>query len=169
MGRGSLCWFRHAHYVGFAELVLPCWIVGRGSQICGSWLLGSWVTNLHEFVGRGYWVRGSPIYMNSWVAAAGFVGHQCLVRGSPIYTNSWVAVARFGEGDERDERQGWEMRDRGERVRDEGKNKGERVDKILFFFYNTCYSAILCLELHHSSIAKKFTILLFTILRCRRF
>ena len=47
------------------------------------------------------------------------------------------------------------MRDKGERVRDEGKNKGERVDKIFFFFYNTCYSAILCLELHYSSIAKK--------------
>ena len=141
VGCGSPCWFCHAHRVGFAKLVLPCWIVGRGSRIHGSWLLGSWVTNLHEFVGRGCWVHGSP-----------------------IYTNSWVAVAGFGERDERDERQGWEMRDRGERARDEGKNKGERVDKILFYFYNTCYSAILCLELHCSSIAKKFAMLLFTIL-----
>ena len=39
------------------------------------------------------------------------------------------------------------MRDRGERVRDEGKNKGERVDKILLFFYDTCYNAILYIEL----------------------
>ena len=74
--------------------------MGHGLRIRGSRLLGSWVTNLHEFMGRGYWVRGSP-----------------------IYTNLWVAVAGFGEGDERDERQGREMRDRGERVRDEGKNK----------------------------------------------
>ena len=36
-------------------------------------------------------------------------------------------------------------------------------NKILLFFYNTCYSAILYLELHCSSIAKKFAILLFSI------
>ena len=118
----SLCWFRR---VGFAVLNRGSWIANlwvmaarfvghQFTRIRGSRLLGSWVTNLHEFVGRGCWVHGSP-----------------------IYTNSWVAVARFGEGDERDERQGWEMRDRGERVRDEGKNKGERVDKFFFFFYNT--------------------------------
>ena len=37
-----------------------------------------------------------------------------------------------------------EMRDRGERVR----------DKFFFFFLQYCYSAILSLELHCSSIAK---------------
>ena len=47
-------------------------------------------------MGRGYWVRGSPIYTNSWVVAAG-----------------------FGKGDERDERQGREMRDRETGTRDE--------------------------------------------------
>ena len=72
--------------------------------------------------------------VESWVVDREFVGHGCWVRGSPIYTNSWVAAAGFGKGDERDERQGQEMRDKGERVRDEGKNKGERVDKIIFFF-----------------------------------
>ena len=84
--------------VGFAMLTV---------LVSLSWFcrVESWVVD-REFMGRGYWVCGSPIYTNSWVAAAGFVGHQCLVRGSPIYTNSWVAVARFGEGDERDERQG---------------------------------------------------------------
>ena len=74
----------------------------------------------------------------------------------------WVTGGCFGFWVQR-----W--RDRGERVRDEGKNKGERVDKIFFFFYNTCYSAILCLELHCSSIAKKFAILLVSIPQCRWF
>ena len=57
---------------------------------------------------------------------------------------------------DRDERQGREMRDRGERVKDERQNRGERVrlNIYIYFFYNTCYNAILCLELHCSSIAK---------------
>ena len=46
------------------------------------------------------------------------------------------------------------MRDRDEGVR----------DKILIFFLQYYYSAILSLELHCSSIAKKFAILAFTIL-----
>ena len=49
----------------------------------------------------------------------------------------------------------------------EGKERrfrGKKHNKILLFFYNTMNSAILCLELYCSSIAKKFAILLFTIL-----
>ena len=37
------------------------------------------------------------------------------------------------------------------------------TSKILLLFYNTVNSTILCLELYCSNIAKKFTILLFTI------
>ena len=43
------------------------------------------------------------------------------------------------------------------------KIRGKKHNKILLFFYNTVNSAILCLELYCSSIAKKFAILLFTI------
>ena len=62
---------------------------------------------------------------------------------------------RFGDGDwrDRDEVRRWRL----ERER----------DKILLFFYNICYNAILCLELYCSSIAKKFAILTFSILQCR--
>ena len=48
----------------------------------------------------------------------------------------------------------------------EGKERrfcGKKHNKILLFFYNTVNSAILCLELYCSSIAKKFAILLFII------
>ena len=54
----------------------------------------------------------------------------------------------------------------------EGKERrfrGKKHNKILLFFYNTVNIAILYLELYCSSIAKKFAILLFTILQCRRF
>ena len=129
----------------------------------GSWIANSWVVDrrvgfavLVVLVSPSWFCR-----VESWVMDCGY-----WIRESPIYTNSWVAAAGFGEGDERDERQGREMRDRGERVRDKGQNKGEKVDKILLFFYNTCYSAILCLELHCSSIVKKFAILLFSIFQC---
>ena len=49
----------------------------------------------------------------------------------------------------------------------EGKERrfrGKKHNKILLFFYNTVNIAILYLELYCSSIAKKFAILLFTIL-----
>ena len=77
----------------------------------------------------------------------------------------------------RDERESQrrEMRDRGERE-SEMRDRDERWEtekresnKILLLFYNTCYSAILNIELHCSSIAKKFAILLFSILQCRWF
>ena len=46
---------------------------------------------------------------------------------------------------------------------------GGGTSKILLLFYNIVNSAILCLELYCSSIAKKFAILLFTIPRCKSF
>ena len=45
----------------------------------------------------------------------------------------------------------------------ERRFRGKKHNKILLFVYNTVNSAILCLELYCSSIAKKFAILLFTI------
>ena len=55
----------------------------------------------------------------------------------------------------------------GKRRNREGRERrfrGEKYNKILFFFYNTVNSTILCLELYCSSIAKKFAIVLYTIL-----
>ena len=52
---------------------------------------------------------------------------------------------------------------------DEREVSGEKTSKILLLFCNTVNSAILCLELYCSSIAKKFAILLFTIPRCKSF
>ena len=86
----------------------------------------------------------------------------------------WRWVRNFGDGDEASEmreqmkkirnREGRRRRDRTECV-DEREVSGENTIKYIYiFFYNTCYSAILCLELYCSSIAKKFAILLFTIL-----
>ena len=46
----------------------------------------------------------------------------------------------------------------------ERRFRGKKHNKILLFFYNTVNIAILYLELYCSSIAKKFGILLFTIL-----
>ena len=37
---------------------------------------------------------------------------------------------------------------------DDGETEERESNKILLFFYNTCYRAILCLELHCSSITK---------------
>ena len=45
----------------------------------------------------------------------------------------------------------------------ERRFRGKKHNKFFFFFYNTENSAILCLELYCSSIAKKFAILPFTI------
>ena len=42
--------------------------------------------------------------------------------------------------------------------------RGKKHNKILLFFYNIVNSIILCLELYCSNIAKKFAIVLFTIL-----
>ena len=82
----------------------------------------------------------------------------------------WVAAARFdddGETEMRDRYERWETEERESKMRD--RTEERESNKILLFFYNTCYSAILCLELHCSSIAKKFAILLFSILQCRWF
>ena len=46
----------------------------------------------------------------------------------------------------------------------ERRFRGEKHNKILLFFYNTVNSTILNIELYCSSIAKKFAIVLYTIL-----
>ena len=104
--------------------------------------------------------RGSPCWFHRacrvglWVVDREFVGCAlwCWVMGGCCGWRDMVLGSAM-------ERQRRETRDRGER----------ELDKILLFFYNTYYSAILCLELHCSSIAKNFAILLFNILQCRWF
>ena len=136
-------------------LVVDCgsWIanVGRGSP-CWFCRVGSWVID-REFVGCPLWC---------WVTG-GCCGWRDMVLGCRCWVRWWR---------DRDKRQGWEMRDRGERE-SEMRDRDERWEtekresnKILLLFYNTCYSAILNIELHCSSIAKKFVILLFSILQC---
>ena len=53
---------------------------------------------------------------------------------------------------------------RTEKMRGMREKFRRKRSKILIFFCNTVNSTILCLELYCSSIAKKFAILLFTIL-----
>ena len=65
----------------------------------------------------------------------------------------WWVVGGGGCGGKRRNREGRERRFR-----------GEKHNKILLFFYNTVNNTILCLELYCSSIAKKFAIVLYTIL-----
>ena len=62
-------------------------------------------------------------------------------------------------------------RERRARVKsfNEREVSGGKTSKILLLFYNIVNSAILCLELYCSSIAKKFTILLFSIPWCKSF
>ena len=66
------------------------------------------------------------------------------------------------------QRRNWERRACAKSF-DEREVSGEKTSKILLLFCNTVNSAILCLELYCSSIAKKFAILLFTISWCRSF
>ena len=65
---------------------------------------------------------------------------------------------RKREGREREERE-----KRTEITREEGEISGEKQLEIFLFFLQYCYSAILPLELHRSSIAKKIAILGFCI------
>ena len=65
----------------------------------------------------------------------------------------WVVGGGGGYGGKRRNREGRERRFR-----------GEKHNKILLFFYNTVNSTILNIELYCSSIAKKFAIVLYTIL-----
>ena len=57
-----------------------------------------------------------------------------------------------------------ERRANGETEKEERRFRGEKDNKILLFFYNTVNSTILNIELYCSSIAKKFAIVLDTIL-----
>ena len=65
VGRGSLCWFRHARLwvedrrVGFAVLAV---------LDCGSWIANSWVV----LCGAGLWVAVVDGVIWCWVAGAGF-------------------------------------------------------------------------------------------------
>ena len=130
---------------------------------CSGW--GSWVVD--RCVGFAVLDHGSRItVLVSPCLPCWIVGRGSRIRGlcSVVLGYGWLLrMAWYGAGlrvlGSAMERQRREMRDRGER----------ELDKILLFIYNTCYSAILCLELHCSSIAKKFAILLFSILQCRWF
>ena len=74
----------------------------------------------------------------------------------------WESKWRNKEGIEREEPAQWAL------MREKFRGGGG-TSKILLSFYNIVNSAILCLELYCSSIAKKFAILLFTIPRCKSF
>ena len=58
-----------------------------------------------------------------------------------------------------------ETKEREENRKNERKERQRREsrDKILIFFLQYCYNAIISLELHYSKYCKKFTILAFTI------
>ena len=116
VGRGSPCWFPRARRVGFTELVLPCWIVGRGSRIHGS--------QIHELC---FVVLGC-----GWLLRMAWYGAGLRLLGSAMERQRWEMRDR-GEW-VRDERQGQEMRDRGQRVRDERQNRGERVRLNIIIF-----------------------------------
>ena len=159
---------------------LWCWVVGGcalWSWIVGyalwSWIIGCAGLQIHD-IGCGLrvvmdrwlcsvvvdrwlcWVANSW-YGLWWSWIVGCAGLQIRDMGCGLRV-SWVAGGCFSIWIKR-----W--RDRDERWETEERES----DKILLFFYNTCYSAILCIELHCSSIAKKFAILLFRILQCRWF
>ena len=89
-----------------------------------------------------------------WLLRMAWYGARLQVLGSTMEIGE--TEMRFGDGDWRDKDERWETEER-------------EWDKILLFFYNSCYIAILCLELHCSIIAKKFTIVTLSILQCRWF
>ena len=155
---------------------------------CGSWVVDCKFVGC-EFLGCALWCWVVGGYFGFWVGVIWCwvaVLPWCWFFGSTMERQRrrwetdviWCWLFRrdmvfgFGDGET-------EMRDvspwygfwvRQWRDKDERWETEEREsDKILLFFYNTCYSAILCLELHCSSIAKKFAILLFSILQCRWF
>ena len=90
----------------------PCWIVGRGSRIRGlcSVVLGcGWLLRM-VWYGVGFGdeetgMRGSALWC--W-DAGGYCGWHDMLLGCGCWVRRWR---------DRDERQGREMRDRGERVR----------------------------------------------------
>ena len=139
--------------VGFAVLngmiwcwvscALWCWVTGG---CFGFWVgvIWCWVA-----VSSWCWFLGSTMERQRWETETEMRDNRDMVLAVSPWYGFWVRQWR-----DRDER--WETEER-------------ESNKILLFFYNTCYSAILCLELHCSSIAKKFAILLFSILQRRWF
>ena len=110
----------------------------------GSWIANSWVVDRHVgfamltvLVSLSWFCR-----VESWVVDCEFMGRGYWVRGSPIYTNSWVAAAGFGEGDERDERQGREMRDRGERESETRDERQRRESQIKYYYFFTILATV---------------------------
>ena len=93
-------------------------------------------------------------------------------RANPLKKNITGAIGpnpfkKMREMREQKQERKWraEMREREkstDKMRDERQRRDSR-DKILLFFLQYCYSAILSLELHCSKYCKKFIILAFTI------
>ena len=154
---------------------------------CGSWVVDRefviWVSPCSMVVIRGSQIRDMALQcwfrrarwrdmVLGWLCSVvlgcrwlfRFLGWRDMVLGGCFAVVLVFGLAWYGAGcfvviwflGSAMERQRWETEER-------------ESDKILLFFYNTCYSAILCLELHYSSIAKKFSMLLFSIPQCRWF
>ena len=188
VGRGLPCWFRR---VGFAMLdhgswITNSWVANLWAMLCGAGLrvavaegmIWCWVWRWRDRDERQRWEMsviwcwvGCALWC--WVAG-GYCGWRDMVLGCGCWVRQWrdkderwEIEERESEMRDRDER--WETEERESEMRDRDERwetKERESDKILLFFYNTCDSAILCLEVHCSSIAKKFAILLFSILQC---
>ena len=138
-------------------------VLGRNRTTSGSWVVYRRVGFAVQMAwyGAGLRVLGSAmewlcsvVLGCGWLLRMAWYGARLQVLGSAMEIGE--TEMRFGDGDWRDRDERWETEER-------------EWDKILLFFYNICYSAILCLELHCNSIAKKFAILTFSILQCRWF
>ena len=164
VGCGSPCWFRR---VGFV-------VLDRGSWIANSWAV---------LYGAGLWVAVADGVIWCWVTGARFGDEETGMRdrderwawygaglavlcGAGLWVAvadgviwCWVAGAGFNDGEteirDRDER--WETEEKESEMRDRDKRweiEERESDKILLFFYNTCYSVILYLELHLAVLQK---------------
>ena len=134
---------------------LWCWVVG-GCALW-SWIVGSAGLRILD-MGCGlrvvvdHWL--CSVVVDRWLCWVANLWYGLRVASGRAGLRVAVSVFGFSDGETK--------------TRDERQRRESQI-KYYYFFYNTCYSAILCLELHCSSIAKKFAILLFSILQCRWF
>ena len=128
VGRGSPCWFRRARRVGFTELVLPCWIVGRGSRIHGSQIhelcfvvLGcGWLFRM-AWYGAGLRLLGSAMKRQGWETETRderdmVLGCGCWVQRWRDRDERWETEESELEMRDRDNR--WETEERESEMRD---------------------------------------------------